>query len=224
MAIHIVPSILSADFAHLGEAVRAAEAGDADAIQIDVMDGHFVPNITVGIPIVAALRGVTDLPLDVHLMIEQPAQYIDAFADAGADILTVHVEACTHLHRVIQQIQERGVKAGVALNPATSEYTIEHVIRDVDLVLVMTVNPGFGGQAFIETMPAKIEQIRKMLDGTGRVEVPIEVDGGVNVRTARLAVEAGATWLVAGSAVYGAPDGVAAAIRGLREAAQIPVR
>lgn len=224
MAIHIVPSILSADFAHLGEAVQTAEAGGADAIQIDVMDGHFVPNITVGIPIVAALRDVINVPLDVHLMIEQPERYVDAFADAGADILTVHVEASPHLHRTIQRIQEHGIKAGVALNPATSEITIEHVIQDVDLVLVMTVNPGFGGQAFIDTMPAKIEYIRDMLDSAGRRDVPIEVDGGINVETAPVVVDAGATWLVAGSAVYKSPDGVEAAIQALRAAAQAVIK
>lgn len=224
MTIKIVPSILSADFAHLGEAVQAAKAGGADAIQIDVMDGQFVPNITVGIPIVSALRDVTDLLLDVHLMIKQPERYIDEFADAGADILTVHVEACAHLHRTIQQIQEQDVRAGVALNPATSEITIEHVVQDIDLVLVMTVNPGFGGQAFIETMPAKINRIREMLDSAGRSDVPIEVDGGINVETAHLAVDAGATWLVAGSAVYGAPKGPADAIKALRAAAQPSIR
>ncbi len=217
--VHIVPSILSADFANLGAAVRAAEAAGADAVQVDVMDGHFVPNITVGLPVVAALRRVTRLPLDVHLMIEAPERYVDAFVEAGADVLTVHVEACRHLHRTVQRIRELGARAGVALNPATPAVMVQEIMHDVDLVLVMTVNPGFGGQAFIESVVPKIEQIRRMLDRAGREDVPIEVDGGISRTTAPRVVAAGASWLVAGSAVYGHPEGVEQAIRELREAA-----
>lgn len=220
MSIWIVPSILSADFTALGEAAQAAESGGADAIQIDVMDGHFVPNITVGIPVVAALRQRTRLPLDVHLMIEEPARYVDAFIEAGADILTVHVEADRHVHRTIQHIRQRGVKAGVALNPSTPPEAVEYILPDVDLVLVMTVNPGFGGQAFIETMLPKIRRLRTMLDALGRSDVPIEVDGGINAETAPRVVEAGARWLVAGSAVYASPLGVAGAIQHLRQRAE----
>lgn len=223
MAIHIVPSILSADFAELGAAVRAAEVGGADAIQIDVMDGHFVPNITVGVPVVAALREATELTLDVHLMIEAPDRYVDAFADAGADVLTVHVEACRHVHRTVQRIRERGIRAGVALNPGTPALVLQDVIGDIGLVLVMTVNPGFGGQSFIESMLPKIRRVRAMLDEAGRTDVPIEVDGGIDRETAPLVVEAGARWLVAGSAVYGAPEGVAEAIAALRAAAATAV-
>lgn len=219
MTIQIVPSILSADFARLGEAVWAAEQGGADAVQIDVMDGHFVPNITVGAPLVAALRAVTTLPLDVHLMIADPGRYIDDFATAGADIITAHVEACTHLHRVVQQIKAAGVRAGVALNPGTPAVMVQELLEDVDLVLVMTVNPGFGGQAFIPTTLPKIRALRAMLNERGRSQVPVQVDGGINPETAPLVVAAGARSLVAGSAVYNGRDSVAAAIAALREAA-----
>nr|WP_290665643.1 ribulose-phosphate 3-epimerase [Ardenticatena sp.] len=224
MSVWIVPSILSADFTALGDAVAAAEAGGADAVQVDVMDGHFVPNITVGIPVVAALRRRTRLPLDVHLMIANPANYVDAFIDAGADILTVHIEADYHAHRTVQHIRSRGVKAGIALNPSTPPEAVEYLLPNVDLVLVMTVNPGFGGQAFIETMLPKIRRLRTMLDGLGRTEVPIEVDGGINSETAPRVVEAGARWLVAGSAVYASPLGVAGAIQQLRTCAEEVLR
>lgn len=224
MSIQIVPSILSADFARLAEDVQAAEQGGADAVQIDVMDGQFVPNITVGAPVVAALRKVTSLPLDCHLMIADPARYVDDFVQAGADIITVHVEACTHLHRVIQQIKGRGVRAGVALNPATPPVMIQEVLEDVDLVLVMTVNPGFGGQAFIRTMVRKIRAVRTMLDERGLDEIPIQVDGGIGPDTAPLVVAAGARSLVAGSAVYNARESVRDAISALRAAAERGLR
>lgn len=203
--VKIAPSILSADFSKLGEEIKDVERGGADYIHVDVMDGHFVPNITIGPLIVEAIRPVTKLPLDVHLMIENPDLYIEAFAKAGADYITVHVEACRHLHRTIQLIKSFGVKAGVVLNPATSVDTIQHIIEDVDLVLLMTVNPGFGGQKFIHSVVPKIKQVREMIDAKG-LDVEIEIDGGVNAETARLCVDAGATVLVAGSAVYNQED------------------
>ncbi|MGA9288842.1 MAG: ribulose-phosphate 3-epimerase [Anaerobacillus sp.] len=207
--IKIAPSILASDFARLGEEVKDVEAAGADYIHVDVMDGHFVPNISIGAPIVRALRPVTSLPLDVHLMIENPDRYIEEFADAGADILTVHAEACPHLHRTIQLIKSKGVKAGVVINPATPVDSIKHVIEDVDLVLLMTVNPGFGGQAFIERVLSKITETKQLADSLG-VAPEIEVDGGVNAETARSCIEAGATVLVAGSAIYNQSDRKAA--------------
>ncbi|MYL63742.1 ribulose-phosphate 3-epimerase [Bacillus hwajinpoensis] len=207
--IKIAPSILASDFARLGEEVKDVEAAGADYIHVDVMDGHFVPNITIGAPIVRALRPVTSLPLDVHLMIENPDQYIEEFAEAGADILTVHAEACPHLHRTIQLIKSKGVKAGVVINPATPVDAIKHVIEDVDLVLLMTVNPGFGGQAFIDRVLSKITETKQLADSLG-VSPEIEVDGGVNAETARACIEAGATVLVAGSAIYSQSDRKAA--------------
>ncbi len=203
--IKIAPSILSADFAKLGEEIKDVENGGADYIHVDVMDGHFVPNITIGPLIVEAIRPITKLPLDVHLMIENPDQYIPAFAKAGADILTVHVEACPHLHRTIQLIKSHGVKAGVVLNPATPVDSIKHVIEDIDLVLLMTVNPGFGGQKFIHSVLPKIEEVAKMVKEKN-LKVEIEVDGGVNQETARLCARAGANVLVAGSAIYNQED------------------
>ncbi|PYZ97972.1 ribulose-phosphate 3-epimerase [Alteribacter lacisalsi] len=204
--IKIAPSILSADFASLGSEIKDVEQGGADYIHIDVMDGHFVPNITIGPLIVNAVRPVTELPLDVHLMIENPDRYIPDFAKAGADIISVHVEACPHLHRTVHMIREHGAKPGVVLNPATPVQAIEHVITDVDLILLMTVNPGFGGQSFIESVVPKIRKVKQMCDEAGRPDMDIEIDGGVNPETARLCVEAGANVLVAGSAVYGRPD------------------
>lgn len=203
--IKIAPSILSADFAKLGEEVRDVERGGADYIHVDVMDGHFVPNITIGPLIVEAIRPVTKLPLDVHLMIENPDAYIEIFAKAGADIITVHVEACPHLHRTLQLIKSYGVKAGVVLNPHTPVSMIEHIIDEVDMVLLMTVNPGFGGQTFITSVLPKIKQVADMVKERG-LNVEIEVDGGVNTETAKLCVEAGANVLVAGSAVYNKTD------------------
>jgi ribulose-phosphate 3-epimerase len=218
--IRIVPSILSADFANLGRALHAAEKGGAEAVQIDVMDGHFVPNITVGPPVIAALRQVTPLVLDVHLMIEKPETFIAEFAEAGADILTVHAEACTHLYRVLQQIKDHDMKAGVALNPATPLVVLEEVLDEVDLVLLMTVNPGFGGQKFIHSMLPKVRRLHEMLEDRNLSNVALEVDGGVNEQTAPLLGEAGATWLVAGSAVYGADGEVGDRIARLRSLAE----
>ena len=199
--IKIAPSILSADFSKLGEEIKDVEKGGADYIHVDVMDGHFVPNITIGPLIVEAIRPITSLPLDVHLMIENPDNYIPTFAQAGADIITVHVEACPHLHRTIQLIKSHGIKAGIVLNPHTPVSVIEHVLEDIDMVLLMTVNPGFGGQKFIHSVLPKIKQVADMVKERN-LEVEIEVDGGVNAETARLCVEAGANVLVAGSAVY----------------------
>ncbi len=217
--IKIAPSILSADFARLGEQVAEAEAAGADYIHVDVMDGHFVPNITFGPLVVAAIRPVTELPLDVHLMIEEPERYIEQFAKAGADILTVHQEACPHLHRVIEGIKRLGVRAGVSLNPATPLNTLEEILPYVDLVLLMTVNPGFGGQEFIEEMLPKIERMRRMLDERG-LKCELEVDGGINTDTAPKVVAAGADVLVAGEAIFGAEEGVAEAVRRIREASE----
>ncbi len=219
-AVKIAPSILSADFARLGEQVREAEQGGADWIHVDVMDGHFVPNITIGPLIAEAARRSTRLPVDVHLMIENPERYLEAFARAGADYLTVHVETCRHLHRTVQQIRELGVKAGVTLNPATPVDSLAEILPYVDLVLVMSVNPGFGGQSYIPTSTAKIARVRGMIDALGRGgEVELEVDGGVAPDTIAEVVGAGATAVVAGSAVYNRRAGVAENIRGLREAA-----
>ncbi|MFB6497483.1 ribulose-phosphate 3-epimerase [Bacillus haynesii] len=204
--VYVAPSILSADFARLGEEIRDVEQGGADFIHIDVMDGHFVPNLTIGPLVVEAVRPITELPLDVHLMIEAPDRYIPAFAKAGADILSVHVEACPHLHRTIQLIKEQGVKAGVVLNPHTPVQQIEHVLEDLDLVLLMTVNPGFGGQSFISSVLPKIRQLKEMAEQKGLADLLIEVDGGVNKNTARQCIEAGANLLVAGSAVYNEKD------------------
>jgi ribulose-phosphate 3-epimerase len=214
----IAPSILSADFARLAEEVAADERGGADLLHVDVMDGHFVPNLTVGPPIVESLKKVTKLPLDVHLMITNADAFIDEFAGAGADYLTVHVEACPHLHRTVQAIKERGVKAGVTLNPATSLHTIEEILSEVDLVLVMSVNPGFGGQTFIESSLKKIVTARHMLDQTG-AHALLEVDGGVKVDNAARILSAGADVLVAGSAVFCGTD-YAATIAALRAAGQ----
>ncbi|MDR7317358.1 ribulose-phosphate 3-epimerase [Brevibacillus nitrificans] len=214
--VKIAPSILSADFARLGEEIQDVERGGADWIHVDVMDGHFVPNITIGPLIVDAIRPVTKLPLDVHLMIEEPDRYIPQFAKSGADWITVHQEACRHLHRTLALIKEQGAKAGVVLNPATPLATIEHVLTDLDMVLLMTVNPGFGGQKFIHNVVPKIKELRQMLDERGLGYVEIEIDGGVNTETARLCEAAGATVLVAGSAVFNQKDRAQAiaAIRG----------
>ncbi len=214
----IAPSILSADFGRLAEAVQLVEAAGADWIHVDVMDGHFVPNLTVGPPMVEALRKVTSLPLDVHLMITNPDAFIPEFIDAGADIVTVHVETCPHLHRTIQSIKERKVKAGVTLNPATSASTIEEILPEIDVVLVMSVNPGFGGQAFISSSLNKIRRIRTMLMDC-RSSASLEVDGGISVENAASVVKAGANVLVAGSAIFGSAN-IPETIRQMRTASQ----
>jgi ribulose-phosphate 3-epimerase len=212
----VAPSILSADFGRLAEEVCAVETAGADWIHIDVMDGRFVPNITVGPAIVRAVRRATKLPLDVHLMIDAPEKHLAAFADAGADIITVHVEACPHLHRALQEIRSANARAGAAFNPATPIAALEHILDIVDVVLVMSVNPGFGGQSFIGAVVPKIEAARRIADKAGR-PIDIEVDGGVTAETAALVAAAGANALVAGTAVFGAPD-YAAAIRAIRMA------
>jgi len=209
MSIKIAPSILSADFSRLGEQVREAEAAGADWIHVDVMDGHFVPNLTIGPPVVRALRAVTALPLDVHLMIEQPERLIPDFARAGADCLTVHVETCPHLHRTVQQIKDLGIRAGVTLNPATPLGALEEILPDVDLVLVMSVNPGFGGQSYIPGSTARIARLRQMLDGRGLAQVELEVDGGIKAHNAAEVAAAGASVLVVGSAVFNRQASVA---------------
>ncbi len=204
----IAPSILSADFANLESDIKMLEKGGADVLHIDVMDGHFVPNISIGIPVVAALKKVTKLPLDVHLMIENPGDYIEAFMDAGADYLTVHVEAVTHLHGIIQAIKARGVKAGVSLNPHTPLSAIEEVLQDLDMVLIMSVNPGFGGQTFIENSLDKIGRLRAMLEKREIRNVLIEIDGGVKLDNIKRISDAGVDILVSGSGIFDAQDPV----------------
>ncbi|WP_025785103.1 ribulose-phosphate 3-epimerase [Sporosarcina sp. D27] len=216
--LKIAPSILSADFAKLGEEIKEVEQGGADWIHVDVMDGHFVPNITIGPLIVEAIRPVTTLPLDVHLMIEEPDRYIEQFAKAGADYITVHVEACRHLHRTIQLIRSHGVKPGVVLNPHTPVETILHVLEDIDLVLFMTVNPGFGGQKFITSVVPKVKQLSDIIKERN-LSIEIEIDGGITPETIGTCVEAGATVFVAGSAVYNQDDR-AAAIQSIRTAGE----
>lgn len=217
--IAIAPSILAADFARLGEEIAAVAEAGADYIHVDVMDGHFVPNLTIGPAVVKAVRNATTLPFDVHLMISPVDPYIEAFVDAGADILTVHPEAGPHLHRTLQSIRAAGAKAGVALNPATPVEVIEPVIDDVDLVLVMSVNPGFGGQKFISSQLSKIEKIRALIDASGR-DILLEVDGGVDPTTAPKAIAAGANMLVAGSAVFrGGAENYASNISAIRSGA-----
>lgn len=214
--VRIAPSILSADFSRLGEQVAEAERAGADSIHIDVMDGRFVPTITVGPLVVRALRSVTRLPFHVHLMIVEPERHIDAFARAGADLITVHVETCPHLDRTLAQIREAGARPSVTLNPATPLVMLEEVLEQVDLVLLMTVNPGFGGQEMIPSSPGRVRRLRRMLDERGLGACSIEVDGGINEETLSEIVAAGADVLVMGSAVFGARDGVMSAMRRLR--------
>lgn len=212
--VRISPSLLSSDFGRLAEEVRDIEAAGADLIHVDVMDGRFVPNITIGPVVVEAIKRAATKPLDVHLMIVEPEKYVESFVKAGADVLTVHVEASPHLHRTLQQIRHAGAKASVVLNPSTPLSSIEEVLGDVDMVLLMSVNPGFGGQGFIEATVDKVRRLRAMFDARG-LDTDIEVDGGINADTAKRVVAAGATVLVAGSYVFGAKDR-AAAIRSLR--------
>ena len=212
--VEIVPSILSADFLRLGEQVREAEAAGADRIQVDVMDGHFVPNLTMGPGIFKAVRGATRIPLEAHLMVESPERFVDLFLEAGADLILVQVESTYSLYRLVMAIKEGGARPGVVLNPATPVESIREILPYVDQVVVMTVEPGFGGQAFVPGSPEKIRRIRELAP-----DHDLEVDGGIDAETARLAVAAGANLLVAGSSVYGFKDGVAAGIRALREAA-----
>jgi ribulose-phosphate 3-epimerase len=215
--LQIAPSLLSADFAALGDAIRMAERGGADLIHFDVMDGHFVPNITIGPPVLTSLAKVATVPIDVHLMIDEPDRYVEAFAEAGAGSIIVHAEASVHLHRTIHLVKSTGVSAGVALNPATPVVALEEIAGDVDYVLVMTVNPGFGGQTFIPRSESKVRAVRELLRRSGST-APIMVDGGIDVHTAPRIVAAGADILVAGNAVFGSADPVAA-IRALRAAA-----
>jgi ribulose-phosphate 3-epimerase len=216
--VQIAPSILSADFAALGRDIAAAERGGADLIHVDVMDGHFVPNITIGPVVIRALRRVTLLPLEAHLMITEPDRYLEAFAEAGADGLTVHVEGAIHLHRTLESIVKLGRRVGLALNPATQAAVLEEVLPELDLVLVMTVDPGFGGQDFIASTVPKIRRIRELIDRV-RPACELEVDGGIHPATAPLVVEAGARVLVAGSAVFEDPDGIRAGMQRLRRCA-----
>ena len=215
--MRIAPSILSADFAALGEAIARVEAAGADQLHVDVMDGHFVPNLTLGPPVIESIRKRTRLPLDVHLMIEEPDRWVETYVKAGADYLTVHSEATPHLERILVQIREAGAKAGVALNPSTPPEVLEYVLEDLDLVLVMSVNPGFGGQSFIPTAYEKIRRLRTLLGGR---DVWVSVDGGVKADNAGPLARAGATVLVAGSSIFGAPD-PGAAVAALRSASEV---
>ena len=215
--MRIAPSILSADFAALGEAIARVEAAGADQLHVDVMDGHFVPNLTLGPPVIESIRKRTRLPLDVHLMIEEPDRWVETYVKAGADYLTVHAEATPHLERILSQIREAGAKAGVALNPSTAPEVLEYVLEDLDLVLVMSVNPGFGGQSFIPTAYEKIRRLRTLLGGR---DVLVSVDGGVKTDNAGPLARAGATVLVAGSSIFGAPD-PGAAVAALRSASEV---
>ncbi len=217
MSLLLAPSILSADFAALGDAIAAAERGGADLIHVDVMDGHFVPNITIGPPVVRSIKRVATVPLDVHLMITDPDRYIEAFAEAGAAMMSVHVEVLPHLHRTVHAIKALGVKAGVVINPSTPVGALEDIAADVDFVLVMSVNPGFGGQTFIPHSEAKVRNVRALLDRVGN-QAPVEIDGGVDLQNVAGVVAAGARILVAGAAVFHTPDPERAA-RALKAAA-----
>jgi len=205
MSVLLAPSILSADFSALGDAVAAVQRGGADLIHVDVMDGHFVPNITIGVPVVKSLKRIARVPLDVHLMIEEPDRYIDAFADAGAAMISVHAEVLPHMHRTVHAIKARGVKAGVVINPATPAAALGEIAADVDYVLVMSVNPGFGGQTFIPRSDAKVRAVRALLDAAGN-DALVEIDGGIDLHTVGRVVAAGARMIVAGSAIFNTPD------------------
>ncbi len=218
MTVRVAPSILAADFAHLAAAVASVERGGADYLHVDVMDGHFVPNLTVGPPVVRSLKAATRLPIDVHLMIEEPDRFVEAFVEAGAAMVSVHVEVSPHLDRTLSLIKALGARAGVVLNPATPVGTIEEVAGQVDYVLVMSVNPGFGGQAFLPSSASKVRRVRALLDGAGN-RAPVEIDGGIDLDTVDRVVRAGAEILVAGLAIFRAPD-PAAATRALRAAAE----
>jgi ribulose-phosphate 3-epimerase len=225
--VKIAPSILSADFTRLGEQVQQAIQAGADYIHVDIMDGHFVPNMTIGPLVVAAVQRIAQpagIPLDVHLMIEKPERLIHEFASAGAGILTVHVETCPHLHRTIQQIKELGVKAGVTLNPATPLESLEEILPDVDLVLVMSVNPGFGGQGYIEGSTRRIQRLRQMLDARGLAQVELEVDGGIKAENARQVVQAGADVLVIGSAIFNQSQSVLENMEAIRKGLELQAR
>jgi len=206
MSVRIAPSILSADFARLGEQIAAAERGGADLLHLDVMDGHFVPNFTIGPPVIRSVRRITSLPLDVHLMIEEPDRYLEAFVEAGASMLSVHVEAVVHLHRTVHAIKRLGCQAGVVLNPATPVVALEEIAGDVDYVLVMSVNPGFGGQTFIPRSESKVRAVRALLEASGNGRAPVEIDGGVDPGNAARIVAAGVGILVAGAAIFAQPD------------------
>ena len=221
--IQIAPSLLSADFAALGAAIGVVEGAGADLLHVDVMDGHFVPNITIGPPVVKAVKRVAHVPLDVHLMIERPDDYLEAFVENGASMISVHVEVLPHLHRTLHRIRDLGARAGTVLNPSTPASAIGEVLDDLDFVLVMSVNPGFGGQRFIPRAVEKVRTIRTMLDAAGRTDVPIEVDGGIDATTAPLVVAAGASILVAGNAIFAQTDPVAALHR-IRAAAMEAAR
>ncbi|MBL8149074.1 MAG: ribulose-phosphate 3-epimerase [Blastocatellia bacterium] len=221
MRVQIAPSILSADFTRLGEQVKEVETAGAEIIHIDVMDGHFVPNISIGIPVVESLRRITNLPLDTHLMISNADQYVERFAKAGANMISVHVEAVTHIHRTLEYIKNLGCKAGVVLNPGTPLSTLDEILPYADFVLLMSVNPGFGGQKFIKSSLTKISKLKALIEAVGK-DIHIEVDGGIDMTTAPLVVEAGAEWLVAGSAIFGAVS-PAEAVKQMRTIANRPV-
>ncbi len=221
-SIRIAPSILASDFLHLAEEIQAAEAGPADRLHFDVMDGRFVPNISIGIPVLKSVRSATDMMIEAHLMIVEPERYVPVFAETGADLLIVHAEVSPHLYRTLQQIHDHGKRAGVAINPSTPWIVVQEVLELTDLILIMTVNPGFGGQTFIEAMLPKIRVLREEIDCHG-LDTDLEVDGGITLQTAPAVAAAGAQVLVAGTSVFGSPDGPTEAIRELQRAAELGI-